>query len=137
MSKKKAKINIEGDKRAFEQTPFSQLGEIRGVDLVLGEGVKDRHRCESFEKGLPVPFLIKKFGKLSFIKEKKGRAGKIVTVLRGDFSVREEAEAFLKELKQELGCGGALKEGGIELQGDKIEGVKKFISQRKNSDKRE
>jgi translation initiation factor 1 len=50
--------------------------------------------------------------------EKKGRAGKTVTVIDG----LPENAAFLKELSQELkracGTGGTVIAGGIELHGD-------------------
>jgi len=50
--------------------------------------------------------------------EKKGRGGKTVTVVDG----LPDNASFLKELSQELkrlcGTGGAVVEGGVELQGD-------------------
>jgi translation initiation factor 1 len=50
--------------------------------------------------------------------EKKGRGGKTVTVVDG----LPNNATFLKELSQELkrvcGTGGAVLDGGIELQGD-------------------
>ncbi len=50
--------------------------------------------------------------------EKKGRAGKSVTVVDG----LPQNEAFLKGLCQELkracGVGGTVVDGGVELQGD-------------------
>lgn len=58
--------------------------------------------------------------------EKSGRSGKTVTVLFGDgieglaFERREE---LLKALKNSLGCGGAVAERLIELQGDVRERV--------------
>jgi translation initiation factor 1 len=50
--------------------------------------------------------------------EKAGRGGRTVTVVDG----LPQNEAFLKGLLQELkkacGCGGAMRDGGVELQGD-------------------
>lgn len=50
--------------------------------------------------------------------EKKGRGGKMVTVVDG----LPRNEAFLKDLCQELkracGTGGAVRDGAVELQGD-------------------
>jgi len=50
--------------------------------------------------------------------EKKGRGGKTVTVVYD----LPQNDQFLKELSQELkkacGTGGAVVEGGVELQGD-------------------
>ena len=52
-------------------------------------------------------------------REKKGRGGKQVTVLR-DFQLAEKDLAELgKQLKKACGSGGTVKEGGvIEIQGD-------------------
>ena len=59
--------------------------------------------------------------------EKKGRAGKVVTVLYG---LPRNAE-FLKELTQELkrscGTGGAAAEDAIELQGDLRDRVRELL----------
>ena len=72
-------------------------------------------RCSSrFAREEPLPARIT--AKLRM--EKKGRGGKTVTVVYG----LPQNEAFLKELAGELkracGCGGAVVEGGIELQGE-------------------
>ena len=60
--------------------------------------------------------------------EKKGRGGKVVTVVDG----LPSNPAFLKELSQELkrvcGTGGAVLEGGVELQGDLRERVRAVLT---------
>ena len=59
--------------------------------------------------------------------EKKGRGGKIVTVVDG----LPRNTAFLKELGQELkracGTGGAVLDDGVELQGDLRERVRECL----------
>mgnify|MGYP001792657756 CR=1 FL=1 len=59
--------------------------------------------------------------------EKKGRGGKVMTVVYG----LPENEAFLKELCQELkrscGTGGAVVDGGVEIQGDLRERVRDVL----------
>ncbi len=59
--------------------------------------------------------------------EKKGRGGKTMTVVYG----LPENEAFLKQLCQELkrscGTGGAVVEGGVEIQGDLRERVRDVL----------
>lgn len=50
--------------------------------------------------------------------ERAGRGGKTVTVV-GGFTGREaDLKALAKTLKQRLGCGGAVKDGEIVIQGD-------------------
>ncbi len=62
--------------------------------------------------------------------EKKGRGGKTVTVV---YDLPQNAQ-FLKELSQELkkacGTGGAVVEGGVELQGDVRERVRDILLKR-------
>ena len=59
--------------------------------------------------------------------EKKGRGGKVVTVVDG----LPQNAAFLKELSQELkracGTGGTAVEGAVELQGDLRDRVRELL----------
>ena len=50
--------------------------------------------------------------------ERKGRSGKEVTVIEQLELPARELEAWLKELKVALGCGGALEGATLVLQGD-------------------
>lgn len=50
--------------------------------------------------------------------ERKGRAGKEVTVIEQLELPARELEAWLKELKGALGCGGAVEGSTLVLQGD-------------------
>ncbi|WP_237065226.1 stress response translation initiation inhibitor YciH [Microbulbifer guangxiensis] len=52
-------------------------------------------------------------------RETKGRKGKGVTCVRGLPGTDGELKILLAELKKRCGCGGALKDGVIEIQGDK------------------
>jgi translation initiation factor 1 len=62
--------------------------------------------------------------------EKAGRGGKTVTVV---FGLPQNA-AFLKDLAQELkracGTGGAVREDGVELQGDLRDRVREILAAR-------
>lgn len=50
--------------------------------------------------------------------ERKGRAGKEVTVVEQLGLPVRELEAWLKDLKGALGCGGAIEGATLALQGD-------------------
>jgi translation initiation factor 1 len=50
--------------------------------------------------------------------ERKGRSGKEVTVVEQLGLPARELEVWLKELKGALGCGGAIEDGTLVLQGD-------------------
>jgi translation initiation factor 1 len=62
--------------------------------------------------------------------EKKGRGGKTVTVIDG----LPRNAAFLKELCQDLkraaGCGGAVVDGAVELQGDLRDRAREILARR-------
>ena len=62
--------------------------------------------------------------------EKKGRGGKVVTVVDG----LPQNEEFLKTLGQELkracGTGGTVGMGAIELQGDLRDRVREFLTKK-------
>ena len=62
--------------------------------------------------------------------EKKGRGGKMVTVV---YDLPQNAE-FLRELAQELkracGTGGAVADDTVELQGDLRERVREFLAKK-------
>ncbi|MFK0570765.1 stress response translation initiation inhibitor YciH [Endozoicomonas sp.] len=53
--------------------------------------------------------------------EKKGRGGKVVTVVSGLPLAGNDLKAFAKQLKKRCGGGGAVKDGNIELQGDHVD----------------
>ena len=54
-------------------------------------------------------------------RQTKGRKGKGVTVITGVPLGASELGKLAKELKKKCGCGGAVKDGTIEIQGDKRE----------------
>ena len=64
---------------------------------------------------------------VNVIKEK--RKGSFVTLILYLNQDAAELKKTCSLLKQRLACGGSVKEGQIELQGDKIEAVKKYLKE--------
>ena len=62
-------------------------------------------------------------GVVRLFREKGGRGGKTVTVVRGLPEQAAALEARLGELKRLCGAGGTLRDGAIELQGDHRERI--------------
>jgi translation initiation factor 1 len=62
--------------------------------------------------GPPVP----SDGVVRIFRDRVGRNGKVVTVIRG--LPARDLEARAAELKRLCGAGGAVKEGAVEVQGD-------------------
>ena len=54
-------------------------------------------------------------------RESKGRGGKTVTTISGVPLPSDQLTALASALKKRCGCGGALKDGVIEIQGDHVE----------------
>jgi translation initiation factor 1 len=56
------------------------------------------------------------------------RAGKAVTVISGLHTYgSKRLETIARELKATLGAGGTVKNGTIEIQGDKIASIKEWF----------
>jgi translation initiation factor 1 len=51
-------------------------------------------------------------------RETKGRKGKGMTIITGVPLDEESLKNLAKQLKKKCGCGGAVKNGVIEIQGD-------------------
>ena len=81
--------------------------------------------CSSQKRSSDEPLPARIVAKLRI--EKKGRGGKTVTVVYD----LPKNDAFLKELgarlKRECGTGGAVTEGGVELQGDMRDRVRVIL----------
>lgn len=58
-------------------------------------------------------------GKVRVRRETQGRAGKTVTTISGLPLTMEQLAALLKDLKKSCGAGGGVKDGVIEIQGDR------------------
>ena len=70
-------------------------------------------RCEAVEEqSLTAP------GSIVISRETKGRKGKGVTLIRGLEVPDSELKLLAKQLKTLCSCGGAVKAGVIEIQGD-------------------
>lgn len=61
--------------------------------------------------------IAKESQKITITTEKK-KFGKIYTVIEGIDAKEIDMKELLKELKNTLACGGTIKKGKIELQGD-------------------
>jgi translation initiation factor 1 len=90
--------------------------------LVYSTGDGDRRRAARDDRGestqgpqLPDDGVVRVF------REKGGRRGKVVTVVRG--LAASELAGTVSDLKRLCGAGGAVKHGAIELQGDHREKV--------------
>lgn len=63
-------------------------------------------------------------------REKQGRGGKVVTVVRGLPVDEATLIALGKQLRSACGCGGTAKEGRLEVQGDHAERAVTWLQER-------
>lgn len=68
-------------------------------------------------------------GKLIISFERKGRAGKSVTIVSGFTLPNDEVERIASILKSKLGTGGSARGGEILIQGDRREDVRRHLQQ--------
>ncbi len=64
-------------------------------------------------------------GVVRIFRDRSGRNGKVVTVIRG--LPAREVEARAAELKRLCGAGGAAKDGAVEIQGDHRERISEHL----------
>jgi len=63
-------------------------------------------------------------------RETKGRKGKGVVTVNGLLLDTKALKALGKDLKKLCGCGGAVKDGIIEVQGDQRDIIKTFLEKK-------
>lgn len=96
--------------------PFSKLKDLR-ADLPPGKPPASRPAPKGPERAV-------------VRMERAGRNGKEVTVIEQLGLPEKERLAWLKALKQTLGCGGALEDGNLVVQGDHRDRVKAWLEKR-------
>ena len=69
-------------------------------------------------------------------RETKGRGGKAVTLVRGLALAPEQLAELGKQLRTACGCGGTVKDGVIEVQGDHADRVVELLKARGHNVKR-
>jgi translation initiation factor 1 len=70
----------------------------------------------------------RKRGRVDIIRQKAGRGGKTVTVVTNFVGIGlPEKETLAKSMQKTCGTGGTVKEGRIEIQGDKREQIAQIL----------
>ncbi len=111
------KLPTEGGQE-LRQNPFAQLS---GAGLPVGS------TSASPVAGAPKPGTSRAVpnsnrGRVDITRETGGRGGKTVTVVTGFTGIGlPEKEQLAKKMRAAAGCGGTVKEGRIEIQGDQRE----------------
>ena len=73
---------------------------------------------------------VKNRGRVDIRRETGGRGGKTVTVVDGFTGIGlPEKEQLAKRMRAACGCGGTVKDGAIEIQGDQRETVARILNE--------
>lgn len=105
-------FGISGFVRADEVGPFENpFAKLSSAGLPPGPADLPPHA----KKAAP-----KNRGRVDIIRQKAGRGGKTVTVVTNFVGIGlPEKEKLAREIQKTCGVGGSVKEGRIEIQGDK------------------
>lgn len=78
----------------------------------------------------PAKAAKKNRGRVDIIRQKAGRGGKTVTVVKGFVGIGlPEKEQLAKAMQKACGSGGTVKDGQIEIQGDQRETVARILTE--------
>ena len=94
------------------------MGKKNWIEFDKHESIQEKPKEEN----------IKKISKLNILKQKKGKKGKTITLIKG-LGIENEIEVkeLLKKMKVFCGTGGTLIDEDIQLQGDMIEKSIEFL----------
>lgn len=117
------KVSTDGG-GGLGHNPFASLG---GLNLPAGPGpVGEGGRHSGAAKGEPAP--AKNRGRVDVLRSTAGRGGKTVTLVTGFTGIGlPEKERLAKQMRAACGCGGTVKDGQIEIQGDQRETVARIL----------
>ncbi len=106
------------ERQNFAPNPFAALSSAG-----LPEGPKDPPDANE-----PATAPVKNRGRVDIIRQKAGRGGKTVTVVTNFIGIGlPEKEELAKRMQKACGTGGTVKEGRIEIQGDKRAEVARIL----------
>ncbi len=116
------KISTDGGS-GLGQNPF---GALSAAGLPQDTGL----RKPETGKALPPKKEEKNRGRVEIRRETGGRGGKTVTTVSGFIGIGlPEKESLCKKMRGACGCGGTVKDGVIEIQGDQREKIAQILSE--------
>lgn len=127
--RKKKKIDLSSDAEGFRHNPFANLlGDTERSELPQGPEPEARDSAE--DKSSPDGDL-KKVSKVVLRIQRKGRAGKTVTLAEGFDALTEEAiEDLASQLRKALGTGAGVEDGKIVIHGDQRDRARSWLEER-------
>lgn len=116
------KISTEGG-QSLGQNPF---GALSGAGLPQAPKTPPAGAI----KPAMAPLKEKNRGRVEIRRETGGRGGKTVTTVDGFIGIGlPEKETLCKKMRGACGCGGTVKDGVIEIQGDQRETIARILTE--------
>jgi translation initiation factor 1 len=110
------------DDESFGQNPFAGLSS---EGWPAGQAETSAHKSAKERSTRP-----KDRGRVDILRQTAHRGGKTVTVVKNFVGIGlPEKKQLAKQMQKACGCGGTVKEGRIEIQGDKREEVARILTE--------
>ncbi|MFO1458333.1 MAG: translation initiation factor [Verrucomicrobiota bacterium] len=110
---------------AFGHNPFGAL-----ESMSLPEGPADAGTPASSTSATTGKDARKSRGRVDIIRQKAGRGGKTVMVVTGFTGIGlEEKERLAHAMQKACGAGGTVKDGNIEIQGERRDEVARILTE--------
>src|SRR5437762_6432986 len=107
----------------FSNNPFAALSSD---DLPAGPASSTSGSNQKTHQAPPR----KNRGRVDIIRQKAGRGGKTVTVVKGFIGIGlPEKERLARAMQKACGAGGTVKDGQIEIQGDNRQEVARILTE--------
>ena len=114
------KISTDGG-QSLGQNPFGALSGA-GLPSVAPSGAQSAKS--------PAAAAAKNRGRVDINRTTAGRGGKTVTVVTGFIGIGlPEKETLAKKMRNACGCGGTVKDGDIEIQGDQRDKIAQILTE--------
>ena len=124
----KDKISTEGGS-GLGQNPFGALSSA-GLPVAPKSVLEQAQAAAAGNAKAAKTAPEKNRGRVDIRRETGGRGGKTVTVVDGFVGIGlPEKEQLAKKMRAACGCGGTVKDGVIEIQGDQRETIARILSE--------
>lgn len=120
------KVPMDGG-QGLGQNPFAALSAAGLPTAAPKSGGNEPTRPGS---ATPATIPTKNRGRVDVMRTTAGRGGKTVTLVTGFTGIGlPEKESLAKKMRAACGCGGTVKDGNIEIQGDQRETVARILGE--------
>ena len=109
-----------GGGQGLGQNPFEALSGA-GLPVAAGRPIENRKSIIENPRNR---------GRVDIKRTTAGRGGKTVTIVTGFTGIGlPEKESLAKKMRNACGCGGTVKDGEIEIQGDQREKIAQILTE--------